>query len=205
MQDDDLPERPRGPDSAPSRGALADALEKIAAGDWASFETVHRLTASKLLQICRSILPDPGDAEDALQETYATVWRRAEAFDRSRGTAMTWLITIARNHSLDRLRASARSITTSIESAGDIPDDRASALEALVQAEVEQRLAASLDRLDERNRWLVHAVFFDGVTYANLAAQVGVPLETVKSRVRRALLKARSTIAPDEDELEDER
>jgi RNA polymerase sigma factor (sigma-70 family) len=197
MQDDERSQRPQPSTAAATRGALEDALERVAAGQWDAFETVHRQTSLKLLQVCRGILSDEGYAEDALQETYSTVWRRADTFDRMRGTAMSWLIAIARNHAVDRLRTTAKTKADSIEAADDIPDERISALEALVQSEVDQRLKASLDRIDVGNRWLVTAVFFDGYTYAQLAIRAGVPLDTVKSRVRRALIKARSAIDPE--------
>ena len=177
-----------------ARQILAEMLGRVANGDWAAFEEVYRLSSAKLLQVCHSLLSDRADAEDALQETYASVWARAAGFDQARGTAMTWLITIARNHAVDRLRIRKRAVSASISEALPLSDDRLSALDMLVQREVQQRLAIALDLIDDRNRWLVDAIFFGGHSYTHLSAQLGVPIETVKSRVRRALIKAKTSI-----------
>ena len=114
----DTPNGAKGFDqSAPSRDADADVARRehlnrvmlqAAAGDQAAFAELYRLTASRVFGTIVRMLHDHGEAEDLLQEVYTTAWRRIDAFDPARGGAMTWLITLARNRTIDRLRAAAR-------------------------------------------------------------------------------------------------
>src|SRR3546814_82572 len=80
-------------------------LARVARGDQPAFETLYRSTSGKLLGICLRVLSDRAEAEDVLQDVYVTVWNKASQFDASRARASTWLGTIARNRSIDRLRA----------------------------------------------------------------------------------------------------
>ena len=102
-----------------NRSLIAAALGRIPAGDRTALQTVYRLTSAKLFGVCLRILGERGEAEDVLQEVYVTVWRKAADFDASRASPMTWLIAIARNRSIDRLRASRQSRNMApIEQAG---------------------------------------------------------------------------------------
>jgi RNA polymerase sigma-70 factor (ECF subfamily) len=92
-------------DAASSRNQLADRLARVAQGDRQALAAVYRDTSAKLFGICLRILGDRGEAEDVLQEVYLTVWNKAGAFDATRASPITWLVAIARNRSLDRLRA----------------------------------------------------------------------------------------------------
>ena len=92
-----------------NRSLIAAALGRIPAGDRAALQTVYRLTSAKLFGVCLRILGERGEAEDVLQEVYVTVWRKAADFDARRASPMTWLIALARNRSIDRLRASRTS------------------------------------------------------------------------------------------------
>ena len=92
-----------------NRSLIAAALGRIPDGDRAALQTVYRLTSAKLFGVCLRILGEHGEAEDVLQEVYVTVWRKAADFDARRASPMTWLIAIARNRSIDRLRASRTS------------------------------------------------------------------------------------------------
>src|SRR5207342_3970102 len=92
-----------------NRSLIAVALGRIPDGDRAALQTVYRLTSAKLFGVCLRILGERGEAEDVLQEVYVTVWRKAADFDVSRASPMTWLIAIARNRAIDRLRATRQS------------------------------------------------------------------------------------------------
>ena len=88
-----------------NRSLIIAALGRIPAGDRAALQTVYRLTSAKLFGVCLRILGERAEAEDVLQEVYVTVWRKAADFDARRASPMTWLIALARNRSIDRLRA----------------------------------------------------------------------------------------------------
>ena len=106
-----------------NRSLIAAALGRIPDGDRAALQTVYRLTSAKLFGVCLRILGEYGDAEDVLQEVYVTVWRKAADFDARRASPMTWLIAIARNRSIDRLRASRTSRNMeAIDVAADVAD-----------------------------------------------------------------------------------
>ena len=107
-----------------NRSLITAALGRIPAGDRAALQTVYRLTSTKLFGVCLRILGERAEAEDVLQEVYVTVWRKAADFDPSRASPMTWLIALARNRSIDRLRASRRARNMDpIDAATEIADD----------------------------------------------------------------------------------
>jgi RNA polymerase sigma factor (sigma-70 family) len=174
---------------------LAAALSRAGQGDRIAFEEVYRRTSAKLFGVCLRILSVRHEAEEALQEVYISVWQRAGAFDPARGSAMTWLITLARNRAVDRLRSGARVPTAPIALADEVPDPTPSALMAIESSDDERRLAGCFDTLDERDARLVRTAFLEGSTYAELADRTSVPLGTIKSRIRRALIKLRDCLA----------
>lgn len=170
-------------------------LGQVSLGDRAAFEEIYRRTSVKLFGVCLRILPVRQEAEEALQEAYISIWHRAASFDASRGSAMTWLITLTRNRAIDRLRARGKITTAPVELAEDIADDTPDA-SALIEAEQdERRLAHCLATLDKGDAGLIRTAFFQGSTYADLAGRLGAPLGTIKSRIRRALLKLRECLA----------
>ena len=175
--------------------SLAMALTRVAGGDRAAFEEVYRRTSVKLFGVCLRILPVRQEAEEALQEAYLSVWRRANSFDATKGSAMTWLITLARNRAVDRLRSTSKLAAAPIGLADDIPDLTPAASTMLEINEDEQRLAYCIGTLDGGDARLIRTAFFEGSTYAELATRSATPLGTVKSRIRRALLRLRDCLS----------
>lgn len=170
---------------------LAAALERVAAGDRRAFYEVYQRSAAKLYGICCRILGEGQDAEDALQEAYVNVWRRADRFDATRASPITWLAAIARNAAIDRLRARGTRSFAPIDDAHDVADDAPGA-EQLMLAEGEgAALHRCLGELQPREAGFIRAAFLEGASYPDLAQRAGEPLGTVKSRIRRALLKLR--------------
>src|SRR5262249_25266628 len=106
-----------------NRSLIAAALNRIPPGDRAALQTVYRLTSAKLFGVCLRILGERAEAEDVLQEVYVTVWRKAAEFDASRASPMTWLVALARNRSIDTLRATRVNRNMApIEGAIDVAD-----------------------------------------------------------------------------------
>src|SRR5438093_3230929 len=93
-------------DAEAKRSQLAAALVRVAGGDRTALRIVYQDTSAKLFGVCLRILNDRSEAEDVLQEVYLTVWRKAGSFDPARASPISWLIAIARNRAIDRLRAS---------------------------------------------------------------------------------------------------
>lgn len=182
-------------DAAADRQRLSLALGRVAAGDQGALQQVYQQTSAKLFGICLRILGDRSEAEDALQDIYVVVWRRAGAFDPTRGVSpITWLATLARNRAIDRLRASKAHLNRPIEAATDAADPAPLADGAIEGAETRARMEACLSELEPDTAGYVRAAFFDGQTYAALADKAGAPLGTMKSWIRRALLRLRSCL-----------
>lgn len=177
------------------RSQLAAAIARVATGDRAALQLVYRDTSAKLLGVCLRILNDRGEAEDVLQEVYITVWRKAAAFDPARASPITWLVAIARNRAIDRLRAGAASRRMEpIEAADDVSDPAPAALERVELTQQHQRLGQCLDALEARQAGAIRAAFLDGATYEELSVRMSVPLGTMKSWIRRGLLKLRACL-----------
>jgi RNA polymerase sigma factor (sigma-70 family) len=173
---------------------LVSALARIPMGDRAALQTIYRLTSPKLFGVVLRILGTRSEAEDVLQEVYLTVWRKASAFDPTRASPMAWLAAIARNRAIDKLRSTGRRRMEAIETAADIADPAPAADRALEQSETNQKLHLCLDSLAERERTAVRAAFFDGNTYDELATRMGVPLGSMKSMIRRAIIKLKACL-----------
>jgi RNA polymerase sigma factor (sigma-70 family) len=178
-----------------TRDQLADALGMTGQGDRAAFRQVYLATSAKLLGVCLRILADRQIAEDVLQETYLTVWRKAGSFDASRASPITWLVTIARNRAIDRLRASANfRKSTPVDAANEVVDGAILPSEAVERDDDARRLHGCLDQLDDKVGGVIRTAFMEGVTYDSLAVRENVPLGTMKSWIRRGLLRLRACL-----------
>jgi RNA polymerase sigma-70 factor (ECF subfamily) len=178
-----------------AREQLASALRRVAAKDAGALEEVYAATSAKLFGICLRILKDREEAEDALQEVYVKVWRSAAGFDPARASPITWLSTMARNRAIDNLRSSARSRGTEpIEVGMDIADPQKDAFSAAAEGQDRVRLAACIGELDQHQSSAIRAAFLDGATYNELAERSKIPLGTMKSWIRRGLLRLRECL-----------
>ena len=173
-----------------SRAELADLLRRVAHRESVALREVYDRTSAKLYGICLRVLGSESEAQDVLQEVYVTIWNKAAQFDASKASAITWLAVIARNKAIDAVRAK-RIPTDGVEAASEVVDESPSALEVLEVEEDFARLADCLNQLEERARAMIRSAFFEGTTYPELATQEGVPLPTMKSWIRRGLLRLR--------------
>lgn len=178
---------------APNAHELVPLMQAVAAGDRAALADLYGRTSGKLYGICVRLLGSEPEAEDVLQDVYLTVWNKAGSFDRNKASPITWLAVLARNKSIDRLRRQ-RPPTTTLDDAPEMADDGPSALEVLEQDEDQQRLNGCLDELDEQQRASIRAAFLEGATYPQLAEREKVPLGTMKSWIRRGLIRLRGCL-----------
>jgi RNA polymerase sigma factor (sigma-70 family) len=178
-----------------NRSQLVAALARVAGGDRAALRIVYQDTSAKLFGVCVRILNDRSEAEDVLQEVYLTVWRKAASFDPARASPITWLVAIARNRSIDRLRATAGGRRMDpIDAAEEVRDPAPAAVELVEAAQQSIRLGLCLEQLESRQATAVRSAFLDGNTYEELAERMKVPLGTMKSWIRRGLLKLRDCL-----------
>jgi RNA polymerase sigma-70 factor (ECF subfamily) len=185
----------RSPSEATRRSALVAAMGKIQRGDRAAFAKVYKDTSAKLFGVCLRILGNRNEAEEVLQEAYITVWQKAASFDASRSSPITWLAALARNKAIDRLRSRASRPAEALGAdAYMIPDPAASAPDGIESAQAGQALARCMDELEDKQAAPIRKAFFTGTTYAELASNEGVPLGTMKSWVRRGLLRLKECL-----------
>ena len=171
-------------------------MAQVAAGDREALRQLYQATSSKLFGVCLRILSDKDESEDVLQEVYVTIWRRADRFDASRASVMTWISTIARNRAIDRLRARDPLARAEQIDEMEIADGAPSATALLESAERAGALQQCLSELDERTEKAIRTAFFEGVTYEALAQRLDTPLGTVKSWIRRGLMKLKGCLEP---------
>jgi RNA polymerase sigma-70 factor, ECF subfamily len=176
------------------RAQLAARLEASGRGDAAAFEDLYRRTSAKLFGICLRIFPDRQEADDALQDAYITIWNKAGTYDAARASPITWLATVTRNRAIDRLRSRGKAGLASLDEASEIADSAPLAEAQLIASSEDKALHACVGALEARDAGFIRAAFMGGATYADLAVKEGLPLSTVKSRIRRALIKLRECL-----------
>lgn len=169
---------------------LRPLLLRIAAQDRAAFRSLYAECASKLLGILIRMLGQRADAEDALQEVFTRVWLRAAKFDPERGAAEAWLVTMARNLAIDRLRARAP-LADGDDGLAVIADHAPRADQRLEAQGQARQIKTCLDQLDPDRSAAVKSAYLDGVSYDDLARRFDVPLNTMRTWLRRGLISLR--------------
>jgi RNA polymerase sigma factor (sigma-70 family) len=183
-----------GDDADRQRRARLDAmLAQVAKGDQKAFAELYQSTSSRVFGVILRMMHDRGEAEDILQEVYATAWRRADSFDPARGSAITWLITLGRNRTIDRMRQRREELLGG-DDAPEVADDAPTPAAAAEASEERRRLEHCLDRLEPQHGRAVREAFFTGVTYSELAKKLAVPLGTMKSWIRRSLMQLKTCL-----------
>lgn len=171
---------------------IENLIARVSLRDRGAFASLYDNTSSKLFGVCLRILKDRMDAEEALQEAFINVWRNSATFTTGRASAMSWLIAVARNSAIDRLRRRRVATGDPMPAEADEIEDEAPSPEAAAMAASDRtRLAECLEQLEEPQRKMVRRAFFSGRTYAELAVETDMPLGTVKSWIRRSLMKLR--------------
>lgn len=169
---------------------LEHLILAVADQDRDAFRSLYDRTSAKLFGVILRILPERAQAEDAMQEVYARIWRNAAGYDATRGRPITWLATIARNHAVDvRRREGARG-------AGRTSDIDLDLLAGGVGASSETLAALSvcLGRLEGELRRLVLAAYCHGESREELAERSGRPVGTIKSWLHRGLASLRTCL-----------
>jgi RNA polymerase sigma-70 factor (ECF subfamily) len=189
---------------APGRepdGQLAGWIDAIVARDEQALAQLYDATFSRVYGMVHRIVRNAMLTEEVVEDTYFQVWRQAVRFDPTRGAAITWLMSIARSRALDAIRREARFRHEELggddtaESAGDgSPGGEQPADELLEVARQHADLHKALMLLGGQPRQLVSLAFFRGLSHEEIAAQTRIPLGTVKSQIRRALITLRQVL-----------
>jgi RNA polymerase sigma-70 factor, ECF subfamily len=199
-------------------GGLTDAqlVQRVALGDEPALGELYDRHANAVFRLAFRLVGDRQLAEEVLQETYLALWNRAELFNPAAGSLTAWLLTIARNRSVDRLRAAGRRPVQIPMSAAVGPDDRdeggvewtlatgtllgaaqqvADPQEALDQAWLKDAVRQALDGVPDLERRAIELAYYEELTQTEIAQRLGWPLGTVKTRTRRALSRLRFVLA----------
>ena len=160
-----------------------DLLARVADGDRDAFGDLYQRYARAVLGLALRRLGDRGRAEDAVQEAFASVWRAARTYRRDRGPVAPWLYAVARNAIADRGRARTEPPAEPVDSPSDEPGPDAKA----EQSWVAWRVHRALETLPESERTVLELAYWRGLSQSEVAAELGIPLGTVKTRTRSGL------------------
>jgi len=185
--------RPQHADDAPA--TLDDLVMRVARGDTAAFEAVYDRLADVVFGVIRRVLRDPAQSEEVAQEVLVEVWRSAARFDPARGSATSWICTIAHRRAVDRVRseqAASERLTYVGRAQVDVPYD---AVADEVSGRLErQQVRRCLHDLTDLQREAVTLAYYQGHTYPQVAELLGAPLPTVKTRMRDGLIRLRDCL-----------
>lgn len=182
----------------PDRDRLDGLVEASARQDRAAFAELFSFYAPRVKAYLMRLNADNALAEEIAQEVLLTVWRKADQFDRTQASASTWIFRIARNRRIDAARRAAKPELDANEPAL-IPPATAAPDDAAHAASREDRVRAAIASLPEEQVSLLRMAFFEGLSHRDIAERIGVPLGTVKSRLRLAFDKLRKRL--DRDDL----
>ena len=172
-------------------------MRRVAQGDSVAFERVYDAFSGILYSLALRMLDRPEDTEELLQEVFAKIWRDAADYDPRRGAPLAWAITITRHKAIDRIRSTARRLrlyeAAEAEAKSNLPAVPQPAQNA-ARSENAKAVRESLELLPAEVREAIELAFFGGLSHTQIAEKLSVPLTTVKSRIRRAMMELRQTL-----------
>jgi RNA polymerase sigma-70 factor, ECF subfamily len=173
---------------------VADLIRQVADGNRGAFHHLYLATSDTLFGVLIRMLRNHAHADEGLQEVFTRVWLRAASFAPSRGSGMTWLITIARNYAIDQRRQRQLVGMEQVE-IEQIVDPRRGPDDYLVAQGTVERILFCLGTLEPKQADCIKSAYLDGASYADLAARHAVPVNTMRTWLRRGLQKLRSCVA----------
>lgn len=192
---------PESPSDVAGADVDRELIRSIAAGSADALATLYDRHASTVFGLARRITGRLEDAEEVVQDVFSQVWRQAGRYEARRATVAGWLAVVARTRAIDRVRARvARPDHVAAVEPGAMPGLSTSAPDPeqiTLSGDNVRRVREALVTLPDAQRSLLELAFYEGLTHAEIAARTGIPLGTVKTRVRTAMITLRGALAPE--------
>nr|WP_199737971.1 sigma-70 family RNA polymerase sigma factor [Falsigemmobacter faecalis] len=179
-------------DSTPDQ--ISDLILRVALRDRVAFDRLYAATSAKLFGTCLRVLKDRTEAEEAVQEVFVKIWLKADRFAVTGQSPMSWLIAVARHQAIDRLRARREAVSGIEDAALEIRDPAPGPEARAVAAGESRRLDGCLGELEAERADAVRAAYMEGDSYADLAARHAVPLNTMRTWLRRSLMRLKECL-----------
>lgn len=173
---------------------IENAIVRVSLGDRAAFNALYDATSAKLFGVCLRVLGDRAEAEDTLQDVFVKVWNKADRYNANGYSPMTWLITLARNTAVDRLRA-RKAGNVDIDDVHDLADASPTPEAEAIASSERKRLNDCFKQLEPDRSDAVRRAYLDGYSYKDLAARYDVPLNTMRTWLRRSLLTLKDCLS----------
>jgi RNA polymerase sigma-70 factor (ECF subfamily) len=181
----------------PPAVADEDLIQRIGERDGAALAELHERYRALAFAVALRVVGDSGRAEDVVQDAFLSVWRRAGSYAAGRGSVRTWLTSIVRNRAIDVVRASREHTVEDEDQVLLALPDAGPAIHDQVAAAIDgEHTRRALDDLPHEQRQAIALAYFAGLSHSEIADRTGLPLGTVKSRVRLGIQRMRLALAP---------
>jgi RNA polymerase sigma-70 factor (ECF subfamily) len=190
-----VPDDPPSEEGGSGSARLAELLRRSARGDEEAFAELYDATSARAFGLATRVLRDRAQAEEVTQESYLECWRHSARFDATKGSALSWLLTIVHRRAVDRVRsaeaATRRDAAYGRRDAGVEHDQTAETATASLEA---NRVRSALAGLTTKQRQAVELAFLSGYTHTEVAALLDLPVGTAKTRIRDGLIRLRDAL-----------
>lgn len=176
-----------------TRAEIEELMARIKLRDRDALAALYDATSAKLFGVCLRIVKNRSEAEDLLHDIYIRIWQKSDSYAVTGHSPITWLVTVARNMAIDRLRIK-RPQTNNDDAAFLIVDERPGPEATAIAMSETARIETCLGELENDKAEAVKAVYLNGDTYNDLAVRFDVPLNTIRTWLRRSLLKLRDCL-----------
>ena len=176
------------------RAEIEQLIARTALRDHSAFSALYDATSAKLFGICLRILNDRSEAEDTLQDVYIRIWNKADSYAVTGHSPMTWLITVARNLAIDRYRVQ-KDKGADIDAATHVADAKPGPEAQVIAVSERRQIDNCLDELEPERAGAVKGAYLEGETYQELADRYGVPINTMRTWLRRSLISLRECLS----------
>ena len=171
-------------------------LEQAAGGDDGAFASFYDESSRLVHSVAKRFLADKADADEVTLDVFTQAWRSASAFNASRGTVTSWLVTMARSRSIDKLRSIATRLQKreSIEDGFELVEQRATPEQSSFLNEQRRNVQSALAMLPEEQRKAISLAYFEDLSHQQISSRLGLPLGTVKTRIRLGMIRLRDCL-----------